>query len=125
MEASIANFIEPGEKILIAKKGYLGNRLVDMASRYKANVISIEKKWGEAFTLEEIKYEIETNKPAIFAIVHAETSTGVLQPLEGIGDLCRKNNCLFLVDAVTSLGALELLLMIGKLILLIVVAKKV
>ena len=43
-----------------------------------------------------------------FAIVHAETSTGVLQPLEGIGDLCRKNNCLFLVDAVTSLGALEL-----------------
>ena len=48
------------------------------------------------------------DRPVIFAIVHAETSTGVLQPLEGIGDLCRKNNCLFLVDAVTSLGALEL-----------------
>ena len=110
MEASIANFIEPGEKILIAKKGYFGNRLVDMASRYGADVSVIDKEWGEAFTFEEIKYEIETNKPAIFAIVHAETSTGVLQPLEGIGDVCRKNNCLFLVDAVTSLGALEILI---------------
>ena len=109
MEASIANFIEPGEKILIAKKGYFGDRLVEMASRYKAEVITIDKKWGDAFTFEEIKYAIETNKPAIFAIVHAETSTGVLQPLEGIGDVCRENNCLFLVDAVTSLGALELL----------------
>ena len=108
MEASIANFIEPGEKILIAKKGYFGVRLVDMASRYKADVTVIDKEWGEAFTFEEIKYAIETNKPAIFAIVHAETSTGVLQPLEGIGDVCRDNNCLFLVDAVTSLGALEL-----------------
>ena len=108
MEASIANFIEEGEKILIAKKGYFGNRLEDMASRYKANVIVIEKEWGEAFTLDEIKFEIEKNKPAIFAIVHAETSTGVLQPLDGIGDVCRDNDCLFLVDAVTSLGALEL-----------------
>ena len=110
MEASIANFIEPGEKMLIAKKGYFGDRLVDMASRYKADVSVIEKEWGEAFTFEEIKYEIETKKPAIFAIVHAETSTGVLQPLDGIGEVCRNNNCLFLVDAVTSLGALEILI---------------
>jgi len=110
MEASIANFIEEGEKILIAKKGYFGERLVDMATRYKAVVSVMEKPWGESFSYEEIKYEIETKKPAIFAIVHAETSSGVLQPLDGIGDLCRKNNCLFLVDAVTSLGALELLI---------------
>ena len=108
MEASIANFIEEGETILIAKKGYFGNRLEDMASRYKANVVVIEKEWGEAFSYDEIEIAIEKNKPSIFAIVHAETSTGVLQPLEGIGDICRKNNCLFLVDAVTSLGALEL-----------------
>ena len=110
MEASIANFIEEGEKILIAKKGYFGERLVDMATRYKADVTVIEKDWGQAFSYEEIKYEIETNKPAIFAIVHAETSTGVLQPLDDIGEICRKNNTLFLVDAVTSLGALELLI---------------
>ena len=108
MEASIANFIEEGEKILIAKKGYFGDRLIDMASRYKANVNVIEKNWGEAFSLEEIEFEIEKIKPSIFAIVHAETSTGVLQPLEGIGEICRKHNCLLLVDAVTSLGAVEL-----------------
>ena len=107
MEASIANFIEEGETILIAKKGYFGNRLEDMASRYKANVVVIEKEWGDAFSYEEIKYQIEKIKPVIFAIVHAETSTGVLQPLDGIGEVCRKNNCLFLVDAVTSLGAIE------------------
>ena len=109
MEASIANFIEEGETVLIAKKGYFGDRLVDMASRYKANVVVIEKNWGEAFSLDEIKFQIEKNKPSIFAIVHAETSTGVLQPLEGIGEICRMNNCLFLVDAVTSLGAVKLL----------------
>ncbi len=109
MEASIANFIEEGEKILIAKKGYFGDRLVDMASRYKADVRVIEKDWGDAFSLDEIKFEIEKHKPSIFAIVHAETSSGVLQPLEGIGDVCRDNNCLFLVDAVTSLGAVKLL----------------
>ena len=108
MEASIANFIEEGEKILIAKKGYFGDRLVDMSTRYKADVIVMEKDWGEAFSIDEIKYEIEKNKPSIFAIVHAETSTGVLQPLQGIGDICRENDCLFLVDAVTSLGAVEL-----------------
>ena len=110
MEASIANFIEEGEKILIAKKGYFGDRLVDMATRYKAEVSVIEKKWGDVFSFEEIKQEIETKKPAIFGIVHAETSSGVLQPLEGIGEICRNNNCLFLVDAVTSLGAIELLI---------------
>ena len=109
MEASIANFIEKEETILIAKKGYFGDRLVDMALRYKANVVVIEKEWGEAFSLDEIKFEIEKNKPSIFAIVHAETSSGVLQPLDGIGEVCRENNCLFLVDAVTSLGAVKLL----------------
>jgi len=109
MEASIANFIEEEETILIAKKGYFGDRLVDMASRYKANVVVMEKEWGESFSLDEIKFQIEKNKPSIFAIVHAETSTGVLQPLEGIGEICRMNNCLFLVDAVTSLGAVKLL----------------
>ncbi len=108
MEASIANFIEEGETILIAKKGYFGNRLVDMSSRYRANVKVIEKEWGEAFSLDEIEYAIEKYRPSIFAIVHAETSTGVLQPLQGIGNICRKNNCLFLVDAVTSLGAIDL-----------------
>ena len=62
MEASIANFIEEGEKILIAKKGYFGDRLVDMATRYKAQVSVIEKPWGEAFTDLDITYKIPSMK---------------------------------------------------------------
>ena len=110
MEASIANFIEEGEKILIAKKGYFGNRLVDMAGRYQADVKTIEKEWGQAFELNEIEDALKKYKPMLFAIVHAETSTGIRQPIEGIGQLCREHNCLLLLDTVTSLGGVPLYL---------------
>ena len=110
MEATIANIVEPGDKFLVAKKGYFGDRLIDMASRYKANVQSIQKKWGEAFSLNEIEEALIKFKPTVFAIVHAETSTGVCQPMEGIGELCREYGALLLVDTVTSLGGVPLYL---------------
>ncbi len=110
MEATIANVVEPGDKVLVAVNGYFGNRLVDMASRYKADVITIEKNWGEAFSLEEIENALITHKPSLFAIVHAETSTGVCQPMEGIGNLCNKHGSLLLLDTVTSLGGVPLYL---------------
>ena len=104
MEASLANVVEPGDVVLIGVMGYFGNRLVDMATRYGADVRKINKPWGENFSLAELKEALETHKPAILALVNAETSTGVRQPLEGVGELCREHNCLLLVDAVTSLG---------------------
>ncbi len=110
MEATLANTIEPGDTVLVAVKGYFGNRLLDMAGRYRANVQVIEKPWGEAFTLEEIEAGIKKYKPAILAIVHAETSTGICQPMEGIGDLCQEHDCLLLLDTVTSLGGVPLYL---------------
>ena len=110
MEATLANTIEPGDKVLVAVKGYFGHRLVDMAGRYRADVVTIERPWGEAFSLEEIEQALITHQPAILAIVHAETSTGVLQPMDGIGELCRRHNCLLLLDTVTSLGAVPLFL---------------
>ncbi|KGG19011.1 MULTISPECIES: pyridoxal-phosphate-dependent aminotransferase family protein [Prochlorococcus] len=110
MEATIANVVEPGDTFLVAIKGYFGNRLADMASRYKANVQTIDKKWGEAFSLQELEEAIIKYKPAFLALVHAETSTGVCQPMEGIGDLCRKHNCLLILDTVTSLGSIPLYL---------------
>ncbi len=110
MEATLANTIEPGDTVLVAVKGYFGNRLLDMAGRYRANVQVIEKPWGEAFSLEEIEAGIKKYKPAILAMVHAETSTGICQPMEGIGDLCREHDCLFLLDTVTSLGGVPLYL---------------
>ena len=108
MEATLANAIEPDDVVLIGVKGYFGDRLVDMASRYGAKVCKMTKTWGEAFTLAEIKAGIETHKPKILALVHAETSTGVRQPLEGVAELTQQHDCLLLVDTVTSLGGVPL-----------------
>jgi alanine-glyoxylate transaminase/serine-glyoxylate transaminase/serine-pyruvate transaminase len=110
MEATLANTIEPGDTVLVAVKGYFGLRLVDMAQRYRANVVTIERPWGEAFSLAELEEAVRTHRPAILAMVHAETSTGVCQPMDGIGDLCRSHDCLLLLDTVTSLGAVPLFL---------------
>jgi alanine-glyoxylate transaminase/serine-glyoxylate transaminase/serine-pyruvate transaminase len=100
MEATLANTVEPGDKVLVAVKGYFGLRLADMAGR----------ALGEAFTLEELETALKEHRPAILAMVHAETSTGVCQPIEGIGDLCRQYDCLLLLDTVTSLGGVPLFL---------------
>ncbi|MFO5493059.1 MAG: alanine--glyoxylate aminotransferase family protein [Cuspidothrix sp.] len=108
MEATLANSVEPGDVVLIGVAGYFGNRLVDMAGRYGADVRTITKPWGQVFNLEEISTAVATHKPAILALVHAETSTGARQPLEGVGELCRQHGTLLLVDTVTSLGGVPI-----------------
>lgn len=108
MEATLANVVEPEDVVLIGVKGYFGNRLVDMANRYGADVRTITKPWGQVFALSEIKTALETHRPKILALVHAETSTGAKQPLEGLGELCQQYDCLLLVDTVTSLGGVPL-----------------
>jgi alanine-glyoxylate transaminase/serine-glyoxylate transaminase/serine-pyruvate transaminase len=110
MEATLANVVEAGDVVLVGVKGYFGHRLVDMASRYGADVCKLTKPWGEVFSLDELREGLETHRPAVLALVHAETSTGACQPLEGVGQLCREYNCLLLVDTVTSLGGVPLLL---------------
>ncbi len=110
MEATLANTVEPGDKVLVCVNGYFGHRLVDMAGRYGAEVSSIHRAWGEVFTLADIRAALEEHRPQIMAIVHAETSTGVCQPMDGIGDLCREYDCLLILDTVTSLGGVPLFL---------------
>ena len=110
MEATIANAVEPGDVVLIGVAGYFGNRLVDMAGRYGADVRTITKPWGQVFNLDELQTALKTHRPAILALVHAETSTGARQPLEGVADLCREFGTLLLVDTVTSLGGVPLFL---------------
>ncbi len=104
MEATVANLVEPGDVVLVGVIGYFGERLVEMASRYGAAVRTMETAWGDVLSLGDIRAGLEQHKPAILALVHAETSTGALQPLDGIGELCREHNCLLLIDTVTSLG---------------------
>ena len=110
MEATLANTVEPDDVVLVGINGYFGHRLVNMASRYGADVRKVLKPWGQVFSLEELRTELENHRPTILALVHAETSTGARQPLEGVGDLCREFNCLLLVDTVTSLGGVPLAL---------------
>ncbi|MBN3880828.1 MULTISPECIES: alanine--glyoxylate aminotransferase family protein [unclassified Nostoc] len=110
MEATIANAVEPDDVVLIGVAGYFGNRLVDMAGRYGADVRTITKPWGQVFNLDELQTALKTHRPAILALVHAETSTGARQPLEGVADLCREFGTLLLVDTVTSLGGVPLFL---------------
>jgi len=110
MEATLANTVEPGDVVLVGVNGYFGERLCDMAARYGADVRRIEKPWGEVFDLDEIGEALETHRPAILALVHAETSTGARQPLEGVGELCRELDALLLVDTVTSLGGVPVFL---------------
>jgi alanine-glyoxylate transaminase / serine-glyoxylate transaminase / serine-pyruvate transaminase len=108
MEATIANSVEPGDVMLIGVAGYFGNRLVDMAGRYGADVRSIAKPWGQNFSLAELRTAMATHRPKILGLVHAETSTGCRQPIEGVGELCREYDCLLLLDTVTSLGGVPI-----------------
>lgn len=108
MEASLANTVEPGDVVLVGCNGYFGERLVDMAGRYGADVRRLEKAWGQIFDHDELRDALEAHRPDVLALVHAETSTGARQPLDGVGDLCRQFDCLLLVDTVTSLGGVPL-----------------
>ena len=110
MEATLANTVEPGDVVLVGVNGYFGHRMMDMAERYRADVRSIHKSWGEVFSLAELRAALDEHRPKILGLVHAETSTGACQPLAGVGDLCREFDCLLLADTVTSLGGMPLFL---------------
>jgi alanine-glyoxylate transaminase/serine-glyoxylate transaminase/serine-pyruvate transaminase len=108
MEASFVNFVEPGDTVVVNVKGYFGERMAEMASRFGAKVIRIDQEWGSPFEPERVIKTLKQHPEIkICAIVHAETSTGVRQPLEEIGAYCKGTDTLFLVDTVTSLGGCE------------------
>jgi len=109
MEACACNLIEEGDKVLVCANGYFGLRFQEMARRNKANVITITKEWGKIFTDQEVRDAIDEHSPSLLFIVHAETSTGVLQPIANIGKMCKEKNILFCVDTVTSIAGVKLL----------------
>ena len=106
MEAAVANMVEPGDDVLVCINGYFGLRLVDMAERYGGEVRTIEKSWGEVFEISEIDQAFKANPAKVVAIVHAETSTGARQPMEGIADVVHEHGGILIADAVTSLGGI-------------------
>jgi alanine-glyoxylate transaminase/serine-glyoxylate transaminase/serine-pyruvate transaminase len=106
MEAAVANMVETGDPVLVCINGYFGGRLAEMAKRYGGNVQTINRAWGEVFTPEEVRDALDKFPAKIVAIVHAETSTGALQPLEEIAQIVHDHNAIFIVDTVTSLGGI-------------------
>jgi alanine-glyoxylate transaminase/serine-glyoxylate transaminase/serine-pyruvate transaminase len=104
MECVLTNLLEPGQKLLVCTAGFFGDRMINVAQRAGAEAAVLRGDWGNCFSLAEIEKALVEHQPQVLAIVQAETSTGVLQPLEGLGELCHKHNCLLAVDAVTSLG---------------------
>ena len=104
MEAAVANFVEPETKIAVFANGYFSDRLTEMAKRNGANVVRFEKLWGETFTDDEAREFIGREKPKIVAYVHAETSTGALQPGNAICAAAHDMGALVIGDCVTSLG---------------------
>jgi alanine-glyoxylate transaminase/serine-glyoxylate transaminase/serine-pyruvate transaminase len=110
METCLINLLEPGDRLVACVKGFFGQRMVEVGSRAGAQVTVLERPWGDVFDLNQIREVLQKVRPKVLSIVHAETSTGACQPLEGLGELCHEFNTLLLVDAVTSLGCLPLAL---------------
>lgn len=108
METVFVNLIEPGDKVIIGVNGLFGQRMVDVAERAGAEVIEVNAEWGKPISPNDIEDALQKNGPVkAVAVVHAETSTGVSQPLKEISNISKKYNALFIVDAVTSLGGMK------------------
>jgi alanine-glyoxylate transaminase/serine-glyoxylate transaminase/serine-pyruvate transaminase len=107
METCLVNLVEPGDRVLVCINGVFGTRMADIVERLGGELHVIEAEWGTPFTPDAVEEAVLRVQPRLVAIVHAETSTGVLQPLEEISDIAHANDALLLVDAVTSLGGCE------------------
>jgi alanine-glyoxylate transaminase/serine-glyoxylate transaminase/serine-pyruvate transaminase len=103
MEAVVVNLIEPGDSMVVCVNGVFGGRMADVAARAGANVIKVERPWGEVFTPDDLRAALAA-RPKLVGIVMAETSTGAWQPLEEISRAVHEAGALLAVDAVTSLG---------------------
>jgi len=105
MEAAFVNVVQPGDRVLVCINGVFGERMADVAERCGASLRTLSIPWGQAFDLDAIRKELRAFQPRVLAIVHAETSTGVLQPLEEFPKIMKSHpDTLLLVDTVTSLG---------------------
>lgn len=109
MECIITNLMEPGDEAIVCVNGVFGTRMVDVMERAGVTVHQVSVPWGEIFSDEAIAEAVQQHpKAKALGIVHAETSTGALQPIEAISKIVHDAGMLFLVDAVTSLSGHQL-----------------
>jgi alanine-glyoxylate transaminase/serine-glyoxylate transaminase/serine-pyruvate transaminase len=105
MEACLANLIEPGEEVVCCVNGFFGARMAELAARWGAKVTKVEAEWGQPLDMNQVRDAFRKSSARILTMVHAETSTGVRQPIEELNSLRSIRDALFIVDTVTSLGA--------------------
>ncbi|HSU03665.1 MAG TPA: alanine--glyoxylate aminotransferase family protein [Nocardioides sp.] len=108
MEAAFVNTVHPGDVVVVAVNGLFGQRMTDVAARCGAEVVAVEHEWGQPVDVDRVLAAHPS--PAIVAAVHAETSTGVRSDIAALGAALRSQggDALLLVDAVTSIGGIEL-----------------
>jgi len=105
MEAAVMNLVEPGDKVVVGICGYFGERIAVMAERAGGAVTRVQAPWGSPTDFAAVESAVRAaGNVKVIAIVHAETSTGVLTPVEPFAKLAREHGALLLVDCVTSLG---------------------
>jgi alanine-glyoxylate transaminase/serine-glyoxylate transaminase/serine-pyruvate transaminase len=109
MESVLGSLLEPGDRLVVCAAGFFGHRMAELAGRMGVEVTKVEREWGEVFTVEEVGAAVADAKAKAVAIVHAETSTGALQPMDGLGDVAHRHDALLIVDCVTSLGGVPVL----------------
>jgi alanine-glyoxylate transaminase/serine-glyoxylate transaminase/serine-pyruvate transaminase len=107
MEAAVTNLLEPGDRVLACVHGYFGDRLRQMAERQGADVTVIEGEWGKPTDPVLVEQKLKAGRYKLMSVVHAETSTGVLQPMDDIARLAREHGSMIVLDTVTSLGGVE------------------
>jgi alanine-glyoxylate transaminase/serine-glyoxylate transaminase/serine-pyruvate transaminase len=106
METVMVNLVEPGDRVVVGVCGVFGGRLAEVARRAGGEVTTVEAPWGQPVPLDALGAAIDRARPQVVALVHAETSTGVRQPLDGLGDLVRAHDALLVLDCVTSLAGM-------------------
>jgi alanine-glyoxylate transaminase/serine-glyoxylate transaminase/serine-pyruvate transaminase len=106
METCFVNLVEPGDPVVVCVNGVFGTRMCDIVNRIGGELIRVDGEWGRTVNPEAVQKAVEERKPKVLAVVHAETSTGVCQPLEELSSIARESGAMFLVDMVTSLGGM-------------------
>ena len=109
MECVMANLIEEGDEVVVGVNGAFGTRLAEIATRLGAKLHKVEAEWGRIIEPDQVAQVLsKIERPKLVAIVHAETSTGIHQPLEEVSKMTRRSGALLVIDAVTSLGCVPL-----------------
>lgn len=104
METAVANLMKPETRALVVVTGYFAERLAQMCGRYGARVTRLDVEWGRACSPDAFRPALQASPADVVCMVHAETSTGVLNPVERLAPIARGQDALVIVDAVTSLG---------------------